>query len=155
MGCTQSTSHTREPVESMSSPKSSRRSMNPLTDLEIQSRIEASKSVQTLEIDGVKMRYAFMSQRGYYPEGECHVADGIDCLSLFCINHDSFLIMTFSFGQGQSRCIYTAAAIRSGQREPGVLRCLRWSRQRRSLLCSLRQRQCKQHTLVLSFQSKV
>eukprot|EP01033_Poteriospumella_lacustris_P013111 gene13111-9389_t len=68
MGCTQSTSHTREPVESVSSPKSSRRSMNPLTELEIQSRIEASKSVQTLEIDGVKMRYAFMSQRGYYPE---------------------------------------------------------------------------------------
>lgn len=44
--------------------------MNPLTELEIQSRIEASKSVQTLEIDGVKMRYAFMSQRGYYPEGK-------------------------------------------------------------------------------------
>jgi serine/threonine protein phosphatase PrpC/CRP-like cAMP-binding protein len=39
-----------------------------LTELEIQSRIESSSQTQLLEIDGVKLRYAFMSQRGYYPE---------------------------------------------------------------------------------------
>ncbi len=68
MGCTQSSSKTREPVNSVSSPKSNRRSMNPLTESEIQDRIDASKQTQILEIDGIKMRFAFMSQRGYYPE---------------------------------------------------------------------------------------
>lgn len=68
MGCTQSGSKNREPVNSVSLPKSNRRSMNPLSELEIQDRIDASKQTQILEIDGIKMRFAFMSQRGYYPE---------------------------------------------------------------------------------------
>lgn len=74
--------------------------MNPLTELEIQSRIESSKQTQTLEIDGVKMRYAFMSQRGYYPEGIwlsiCYFHHYIERCSLYSCTINSFR-------EGQSR----------------------------------------------------
>ncbi len=41
---------------------------NPLTEKEIQARIEAPKESHVIELGGVKYRYAYVSQRGYYPE---------------------------------------------------------------------------------------
>ena len=41
---------------------------NPLTEQEILARIDAPKQFQTLEIGGASIRYAWVSQRGYYPE---------------------------------------------------------------------------------------
>ena len=71
MGCTQSSSpqngtldgHSSGRHESFPTSKS-----NPLTEKEIQMRIEAPNGTQVLELGGVRYRYAWMSQRGYYPE---------------------------------------------------------------------------------------
>ena len=41
---------------------------NPLTDKEILMRIEAPSETQQLSLSGIKVRYAWVSQRGYYPE---------------------------------------------------------------------------------------
>jgi len=43
----------------------------PMTNAEIENRIECSESSRTATIGGVKVRYAFLSQRGYYPDGKC------------------------------------------------------------------------------------
>jgi hypothetical protein len=43
---------------------------NPLTPLQIQQRIEAPSECKQLVIGGITMRYAWVSQRGYYPDGE-------------------------------------------------------------------------------------
>jgi hypothetical protein len=71
MGCASSnnngSSRTQNPV--VNSPKSQNQSKSPLTEFEIQSRIEAPKQSQFLDLDGIKIRFAFVSQRGYYPEG--------------------------------------------------------------------------------------
>lgn len=42
---------------------------NPLTESEIQQRIEAPREPIRLSIDGINMRCAWVSQRGYYPDG--------------------------------------------------------------------------------------
>jgi hypothetical protein len=57
MGCTNSS--TKNVMEN-----------NPLTALQIQQRIEAPSECKQLIIGGVTMRYAWVSQRGYYPDGE-------------------------------------------------------------------------------------
>lgn len=57
----------QSPVPSKNMSTSSR--SNPLTATEIQSRIEAPREFQFLELAGVKIKYAWTSQRGYYPEG--------------------------------------------------------------------------------------
>lgn len=73
MGCTSSSARGddvmagRSPLPSKNLSTSTR--SNPLTATEIQSRIEAPKESQFLEIAGVKIKYAWTSQRGYYPEG--------------------------------------------------------------------------------------
>jgi hypothetical protein len=42
---------------------------NPLTETQIRERIEAPKECKGLTIADMKMRYAWVSQRGYYPDG--------------------------------------------------------------------------------------
>ena len=42
---------------------------NPLSVEEIQSRIEAPKESHSLTLAGITFKYAWVSQRGYYPEG--------------------------------------------------------------------------------------
>lgn len=42
---------------------------NPLSATEIQQRIEAPTESKHLAIGDIKMRYAWVSQRGYYPDG--------------------------------------------------------------------------------------
>lgn len=44
------------------------RNSNPLTEKEIQARIDAPKHTQTVTIGGVTYKYAWVSQRGYYPD---------------------------------------------------------------------------------------
>ena len=41
-----------------------------LTVEEIQLRIDASQASQTVRLSGVTMRYAYVSQRGFYPNGK-------------------------------------------------------------------------------------
>lgn len=45
----------------------------PLTALEIQARIECPTEMKLLEIGGFKMKYAWVSQRGYYPDCESYI----------------------------------------------------------------------------------
>lgn len=42
----------------------------PMTNAEVESRIECSESSRTATFGGIKVRYAFLSQRGYYPDGK-------------------------------------------------------------------------------------
>jgi hypothetical protein len=42
---------------------------SPLTVQEIESRMEAPKKVQSFKLGKVDYRYAYVSQRGYYPDG--------------------------------------------------------------------------------------
>jgi hypothetical protein len=41
----------------------------PLTKEELQQRIVAPSEIQILSTGGIKIRYAWVSQRGYYPDG--------------------------------------------------------------------------------------
>ena len=40
-----------------------------MTHEEIESRIESIEETKTVTMEGVRARYAFVSQRGYYPDG--------------------------------------------------------------------------------------
>ena len=37
---------------------------------EIKSRIESTEETKTVAMEGLRARYAFVSQRGYYPDGK-------------------------------------------------------------------------------------
>jgi hypothetical protein len=72
MGCTQSNGRNNQPtsphhtVTSESGFQATK--SNPLSEKEIQQRIDAPSEVQTTSIAGINFRYAWVSQRGYYPE---------------------------------------------------------------------------------------
>ena len=53
----------------------------PMTNAEIENRIECSESSRTATFGGVKVRYAFLSQRGYYPDGEWLRSESGSCSS--------------------------------------------------------------------------
>jgi hypothetical protein len=42
----------------------------PMSNAEIESRIECIEKTETIVLGGLKLRYAYLSQRGYYPDGE-------------------------------------------------------------------------------------
>jgi hypothetical protein len=42
----------------------------PMTNSEIESRIECIERTESLVLGGMKIRYAYLSQRGYYPDGK-------------------------------------------------------------------------------------
>lgn len=42
----------------------------PMSNAEIESRIESIEKTETAVFGGMKIRYAYLSQRGYYPDGE-------------------------------------------------------------------------------------
>ena len=46
----------------------------PMTNAEVESRIECSESSREATFGGIKVRYAFLSQRGYYPDGKEYLA---------------------------------------------------------------------------------
>jgi hypothetical protein len=59
---------------------------NPLTETQIRERIEAPKECKGLTIADMKMRYAWVSQRGYYPDGtsgSCIIQDPVRILIFF------------------------------------------------------------------------
>lgn len=61
MGCSSSKAqNASKPVEQT----------GPLTETEIEARISAPSETQNINIAGVSMRYAWVSQRGYYPDGK-------------------------------------------------------------------------------------
>jgi hypothetical protein len=72
MGCTQSNGRNQpsSPHQTITSsePGFQATKSNPLSEKEIQQRIDAPSEVQTTSIAGVNFRYAWVSQRGYYPE---------------------------------------------------------------------------------------
>lgn len=74
MGCTQSTpngvsSPGRDSDNNGERPDGFQRTKStPLSDVELQQRIESSGQAQQITIGGVSMSYAFLSQRGYYPD---------------------------------------------------------------------------------------
>ena len=71
----------------------------PMTMAEIESRIESIEYTKTATLGGIKVRYAYLSQRGYYPDGTCqHSVPG----SIHII-----LVMTrgyFTFCDTKSKC---------------------------------------------------
>lgn len=42
----------------------------PMSNAEIESRIESIETTESLILGGIKLRYAYLSQRGYYPDGK-------------------------------------------------------------------------------------
>ena len=66
MGCTGSSP---KALESRSQSTTIDNKNNPLSTKEILLRIEASPETSSLVIAQTAMRYAYVSQRGYYPEG--------------------------------------------------------------------------------------
>ena len=42
----------------------------PMSNAEIESRIESIETTESLVLGGIKLRYAYLSQRGYYPDGK-------------------------------------------------------------------------------------
>jgi hypothetical protein len=43
----------------------------PMTTAEIESRIDAIEHTKSATFGGISVRYAYLSQRGYYPDGTC------------------------------------------------------------------------------------
>ncbi len=85
MGCTQSTEskppRATEATAATSRPSSAEEEHAPtgvkaattpprLTAEEIEQRVDCSDEVCNATFGGVKVRYAYLSQRGYYPSGE-------------------------------------------------------------------------------------
>lgn len=64
MGCNQSSNADK-------SASGGRRSSAPLTKPQIDKRIDSIKETCTATFGGVNVRYAYLSQRGYYPDGTC------------------------------------------------------------------------------------
>ena len=42
----------------------------PMSNAEIESRIESIEKTESLTLGGIKLRFAYLSQRGYYPDGK-------------------------------------------------------------------------------------
>lgn len=51
-------------------PAQKRKSDGPLTAKEIEKRIDASSETKLLKFEEFSMRYAYVCQRGYYPDGK-------------------------------------------------------------------------------------
>lgn len=122
MGCTQSTptnTPNQQQRQSAAPPAGNNGAKNvkdmktnPLSEVEILSRIDAPKESKNLEIEGVKMRYAYMSQRGYYPE------------SLDKDNQDAFLIVSHFGAPSENQAFF---AIFDGHGKDGH-HCARFAR---------------------------
>ncbi len=77
VGCIQSkdaTKNTKQnqqsnPVYGSPSLDAGRPTTTPLTQTEIESRIESSDNIREHQFGTIKMKYAWVSQRGYYPDG--------------------------------------------------------------------------------------
>jgi hypothetical protein len=68
MGCSNSSQLKKLPNKM---PAASRSSGAPLTPQEILSRIDAIKQSTVITIANYQMNYAYVSQRGYYPDCKC------------------------------------------------------------------------------------
>lgn len=67
MGC----SNSKEETTAVAAPPPQKRKSNgPLTAKEIEKRIDAPSSSKLLKFDDFSMRYAYVCQRGYYPDCE-------------------------------------------------------------------------------------
>ena len=68
MGCINSTEE-RPRETSMTAQTAGRKKFkSPLSDRELQSRIECPDSTLSMSIESTNIRYAYVSQRGYYPD---------------------------------------------------------------------------------------
>lgn len=66
MGCTESAA-----ADGKNKKGARRSSAPPMTKTEIHKRIESIDETRRIKFGGVSVRYAYLSQRGYYPDGEC------------------------------------------------------------------------------------
>ena len=83
MGCAGSTSKDATEDVQGSAPDEEEEDFNPLTDDELTARIVCSKEPELFKLgdSGITLRYAYLSQRGYYPE------------DLYKANQDSFKVV--------------------------------------------------------------
>ena len=70
MGCTSSTPKNKSrKLPGPPGAKTTRNSLGGMTKTEIDQRIECGETKKA-QFGGVTVRYAYLSQRGYYPDGE-------------------------------------------------------------------------------------
>lgn len=70
MGCCQSAQEQTRRSSSGPGRRSSTEVNKNLTQSEINKRVDSIEKSRTAKLGGVTIRYAYLSQRGYYPEGE-------------------------------------------------------------------------------------
>ena len=68
-----STDETARPSLEQAAPGSPPKMIKP-TPQDIYNRIESIDATQKATIGGVSVRYAYLSQRGFYPSGKCQIA---------------------------------------------------------------------------------
>ena len=71
---------------------------SPLSPYEIECRVEASKVVQTINLGDIAISYAWLSQRGYYPDGKLFFRNTV-CVCASVIN---IILYCYRFEQRQS-----------------------------------------------------
>ena len=121
MGCGQS-KHQAEVGVVAPPPMGTTSTDEPMTNAEIQSRIDSIEKTESIVLGGMKLRYAYLSQRGYYPDGElltsppplywshpCHPlcsSHRIGCHPAFhsCPRQGLFVGVFFGFEQPRSCC---------------------------------------------------
>lgn len=89
MGCGASLMQKQEPAEAKVAPMlgpGAKSTRSPLTKEQINSRIVCSpKTVKAKITDKLTVQYAYVSQRGYYPDGASLVATvALICMSVWC-----------------------------------------------------------------------
>ena len=75
MGCTQSKAIPSTPTptsKNSSFEQSANQKANPLTAQQIQARSDCPLDCKYLEVGDLRLRYAWVSQRGYYPDSKFH-----------------------------------------------------------------------------------
>ena len=69
MGCINSKSKTVAKKTTVAKDVTIETTNSPLTSQDIEMRIDCSKDIQTINLGSVAISYAWVSQRGYYPDG--------------------------------------------------------------------------------------
>lgn len=89
MGCTQSTAAQQEKVQPDDTTPPSTSSKDAMTD-----RITSIDETRKATFGGVTVRYAYLSQRGYYPDGEWWL--GLYCsLSIIIYSNLCFFVISY------------------------------------------------------------
>ena len=105
----------------------------PMTVAEIESRIECIQHTQSVTFGGIRIRYAYLSQRGFYPDGTSYL---IPFYWSYCDSRMTFTnaqrlvsdsIVHDRSEQGQPRCVFHRFELWESV-DRCISRSLRWTR---------------------------